>query len=359
MSKKNTDFMKPKEFQSDVPSYNFATFMDYDQVLTELIWPGDPDRFSIIGRSGDLFVMNQDNKLQASNIGITEFMNYISRGRFFARDNDGYLRQIQVDIKDERTFEFSISNPVTTPKLTAPSFWTKVFAFFGHQASKDTIQAYNDARELADALHELAANPDYNIKLDPPQVDPDAPVNVNSEASNIIEAPENTIVEPAKKELNDAEKKAFVDELNEASKFTADDVRAVLDGEDPSKMAYEQALSNLLIAKAAQMLLATKNVNLNAVKPVFEGLKESAKEFVSDTYWEKAGDVFSARELYTTRSISDQISDELIDKVNSTGLNDLLTYMNKEEKNMDKNFEEVAENIKQAMHENPALSMFK
>lgn len=355
MSKKNTDFMKPKEFQSDVPSYNFATFMDYDQVLAELIWPGDPDRFSIIGRSGELFVMNQDNKLQASNIGITEFMDYISRGRFFARDNDGYLRQIQVDIKDERTFEFSITNPVTTPKLTAPSFWTKVFAFFGHQASKDKIQAYDDAREWADALHELSANPDYNIKL----VDPDAPVNVNSEATNIMEAPENTIVEPAKKELNDAEKKAFVDELKEASKFTADDVRAVLDGEDPSKMAYEQALSNLLIAKAAQMLLATKNVNLNAVKPVFEGLKASAKEFVSDTYWERAGDVFYTRELYTTRAISDQISDELIAKVDSTGLNDLLTYMNNEEKNMDKNFEEVAQNIKQAMNENPAPSMIK
>lgn len=359
MPKKNTDFMKPKEFDSEVPSYSFAAFMRYDQDLAELIWPGDPDRFSIVGRNEDIFVMNQDNKLQTSNIRIDKCLNYIFKGRLFARDNDGYLRQIQVDIKDENTFEFSITNPLTTPEFTAPSFFTKVLAFFGHQASKDKIQAYNDAREWADALHTLAANPDYNIKLNPPQVDPNAPVNVNSEATNIMEAPKNTIVEPAKKELNEVEKKEFVDELTEASKFTADDVRAVLDGENPSMEDYAQALSNLLIAKAAKMLLSTKNMNLNAVKPVFEGLKASAQEFVSHTYWEEKGDVFFAREGYKSRAVSDQISDELIDKVNSTGLNGLLTYINNQEKNMNKNFEEVTQNLQQAMIENPAPSIIK
>lgn len=100
-------------------------------------------------------------------------------------------------------------------------------------------------------------------------------------------------------------------------------------------------------------------MNLNAVKLVFEGLKESAKDFLSDTYWKESGDVFLVRDLYKSRSMSDQISNELIDKVNGTGLNDLLTYMNKEEKNMNKNFEEVVQNIQQAMIENPAPSMFK
>ena len=391
MPKFNTPVTIPKDFNAGIPNYEYKQVIFQESEITAKIWPGVIDRDSLF-RSDNIFVLDADGEIKASSsheFQMENFGDLAYLGRLYARDNDGYLRQIQMEIKNENTLEFNISAPVTIPEPTAPSFWTKVFAFFGHQASKNLIQAYEAATAFASALTVLESSLTADINLHPPKDVLDAAADVivedafeashirqdsveNEHNGSLIEE-ENflnsdhvffradsipNINENGNKELSSDEKSGFFHDLAKASKFTAQNVQEALDDAFFDYQNYAQALSNLLIAQAAQLLLSVKNLNLNAAKPIFEGLQKSAEEFVYSTYNEEIREIANLKMVQGDDQLATQKSNELVDNVCRTGLNHLLTHMNKEEQNRNRNFEEVAQNIKQAMKENSSPSLF-
>ena len=358
MPKNNVAVVTPKNPDTKLPDPYYAEIMIQNDALCEMIWPGDESKRALL-TSENLFIMHEGGSIENIDPSVGKIFDNAFLGRLFARDNDGHLRQIQMEIVDNKP-EFNVSAPVTIPEPVAPSFWTRVFAFFGHKVSKNAIQAYNDTLEFAGALRNMAEKNEYNINLDPLQEGVNAEANVNEpEVSNILEEHENAKVEePVSNDLSEEEKDAFINELTEASKFTAENVHAVLSDEDLTHQKYLLALSDLLIAQVATTLLSSQNLNPNTVKPIFEGLKESVNEFLYTTYAKKISDIIIDKELGYKQPLA-QKSTELVDEVSRTGLEKLLTYMNSQEMNNGKNFDAVKENIKQAIADNPAPSLFK
>lgn len=344
MPKMHADVTAPKDLYSGVPNYNFRKFLEQEPNISAKLWSGDFSRDSLF-RSDNVYVMNSEGQIVPSTVDMENLGDYAFLGRLYACGSDGYLHQIKMTVKDNDTLEFSISTPITIPEPIAPSFWTRVFAFFGHKTSKKLIQVYNEMAAFAAALVELESHLDYNIDLYPPQEVLDAAANAVTDKK-----PE----ESATNELTEEEKEAFINKLTEASKFTAEDVQQLLDEDDFDHEQYEHALSNLLIAKSAQMLLSAPEMNLSAVKPIFDGLKQTAQTFVQQTYHQKCLDI-----QQNAPAVAVQKANELIQEVDRTGLADLLTFMNTADPNKGKDFAEVAENIKQAMKDNPAPSLFK
>lgn len=348
MPNTNTAVITPKDIQSGVPSYEFRNFLAMEPDITAKLWPGVLFRDSLF-RSDDVYVMNNEGQIVPSKVRMEDIGDYAYLGRLYARNSDGYLCQIQLIIENSDTLDFNISVPITIPEPTAPSFWTRVFAFFGHKASKKLIQVYNEMAAFAAALVELQSHLDYNIDLYPPQELPDAAANAVTDKK-----PE----ESATNELTEEEKEAFINELTEASNFTIENVQQLLDEDDFDHEQYEHALSNLLIAKSAQMLLSAPDMNLSAVKPIFDGLKQTAQTFVQQTYHQKCLDI-KIQIQQNAPAVAVQKANELILEVDRTGLADLLTFMNTADPNKGKDFAEVAENIKQAMADHSAPSIFK
>ena len=388
MPKNNTAVMIPKDFNTVVPNYNFRQVIDQDSAIAAKIWPGVFFRDSIF-RSDNVFLLDADTQMKTTSeqtARMENFGDYAYLGRLYARDNEGYLRQIQMKIEDPENPEFIISAPVTIPEPTAPSFLTKLFAFFGHKASKRLIQTYNEQTAFAASLIQLEGRLDLGINLHPAQevldaaakVDEEPEVihiidnsgdledSVDNEYSQIVlpndfdqnpdnvhipEEPNQNLQDTGSKKLTEAEKFDFFQDLTKASKFTAQDVQTELDDAFFDAQGYAKALTNLLIAQAAQLMLGAKNLNLNAAKPIFEGLQKSAEAFVYNTYNDEMHEIINMKMIQGNDQGATEKSNELVDKVNRTGLNHLLSYMNKDEKNQNMNFEEVTQNIQQAIKE--------
>lgn len=388
MSKINTSFTLPKQ-SDEATTYDMLADDLTPASLWKKLWPDE--NYDNLVFAQDHFLLYEDGNFTPGNVySSRDNSAKFSAGRYFVRDAEGYLRQMQVE-HGENGIEYSVSRPLTNVEVPpAPSFLTKVFAFFGHQASKNLIQAYDAATAFASALTVLESNLTADINLHPPKEVLDAAANVivedAFEASNIREdSVENehndslieeenflnsdnvflradsipNINENSNKELSSDEKSGFFHDLAKASKFTVQNVQEELNDAFFDYQNYAQALSNLLIAQAAQLMLSVKNLNLNAAKPIFEGLQKSAEEFVYNTYNEEIREIANLKMVQGDDQLATQKSNALVDNVCRTGLNHLLTHMNKEEQNRNRNFEEVAQNIRQAMKENSSPSMFK
>ena len=108
----------------------------------------------------------EESRLEFSN----DVADKLANGRFFARDPDGFLRQLQLENTENGT-ELSVSRPVKPEVPAAPSSWTRVRAFFGHKASKAKVQTYNEAKKFHTACRNLPANEGNEINLNPSEAE--------------------------------------------------------------------------------------------------------------------------------------------------------------------------------------------
>ena len=264
MSKFNTPFFRPKK-NADI-EFNLLR----DDKTPEALWQKlFPSTFvpSIIHCS-DLFLLNEEGHFEKTGIMLGKSGDSaLARGNYFVRDEAGFLRQIQVEQTENGT-ELSASRPVTIVEPAAPSFWTKVLAFFGHQASKDKMQTYNEAKEFADACRALAANAEYRLNLNPPAADrPEETLASTGRPVFQREQPEKKEREVRLKvEMPHAQ---FINHLHTAKHYTRDDFEAVLNNKNATYEDIVDAQVKLSTAELAHRLIALDNVDKDQMQHAF------------------------------------------------------------------------------------------
>ena len=280
MSKINTPFVMPKKAVNT--DFNMSSVIhNTPNSFLKKIRPND---FNILV-SDAVFLLDEEGQFVKNNLSIMRTdCNNLASGRYFIQDEEGFLRQLQFE-QTENGGELSASRPVTIVELpAAPSFWTKVLAFFGHQASKDKIQTYDEAKEFADACRALAENAEYGVNLNPTGAD-------RPEETMEPDEPETIPYVPREKELTIKMPHAqFINHLHTVKHYTRDDFNAVLNKENATYEEIVDAQIKLSTTELAHRLIALDNVDKNQMQHAFWYLSEAIENRVKNFHGNQIAD---------------------------------------------------------------------
>lgn len=306
MSKFNTPFFKPKK-NTDI---QFTLLRD-DRTPEDFWKKLFPNTFvPTIIHCSDLFLLNEEGQFEKTGVMHgKDGDSALARGNYFVRDEAGFLRQIQVE-QTENGIEFSASRPVTIVEPAAPSFWTKVLAFFGHQASKDKMQTYNEAKEFADACRALAANGEYDINLNPPDVE--RPEETLASTGEPVFQREDTEVKEQEVRLEvEMPHAQFINHLHTVKHYTRDDFEAVLNNKNATYEDIVDAQIKLSTAELAHRLIALDNVDKDQMQHAFWTCCSAIKGRVENGHGEQIETYINALnsgDEYRIRDVRNQLS---------------------------------------------------
>lgn len=280
MSKINTPFVMPKKAVNTNFDMSSVIHNTPDSFLKKI----RPNDFNILV-SDAVFLLDEKGQFVKNNLSIMRTdCNNLASGRYFIQDEEGFLRQLQFEQTDNGG-ELSASRPVTIVELpAAPSFWTKVLAFFGHQASKDKIQTYDEAKEFADACRALAENAEYGVNLNPTGAD-------HPEETMEPDEPQTIPYVPREKELTIKMPHAqFINHLHTVKHYTRDDFEAVLKNENATYKEIVDAQIKLSTAELAHRLIALENVDKDQMQHAFWYLSEAIQNRVENFHGNQIAD---------------------------------------------------------------------
>ena len=286
MSKINTSFTLPKQ-SDEATTYEMLKDDLTPASLWKKLWP-DENYDNLVFAQNHFLLYEDDNFTSGNVYPSRDISAKFSAGRYFVRDAEGYLRQMQVE-HGENGIEYSVSRPLTNVEVPpAPSFLTELFAFFGHQASKAAIQTYNETTAFAAAFSTLVNNPEKHINLNPPRAE-FAEETLASTGAHVfdVNSIQNDSIQNDSNEVwisNDMPHAEFINHLHAVKHYRTEDFKAVLDNENVTAADIVDAQVKLMTAEFAQRLLALDNLDKEHMQHTFAKLTEHLKDVVEMRY---------------------------------------------------------------------------
>ena len=284
MPKFNNPVIFPKALMAEKES-TASAFSNQEKAVAEALWVGPQ---SGLLDSRKTYILNAEGKWEPK--PISTYMSaeaYAMSGRLFARDDNGFLRQIQMAEDEFGNLTLDASAPIRQVAPRRPSIWTYIAAIFS-RACRNLIREYGRHKQFNVYLQELANNPDYNIDLNPDPVQ--QPQEENPVAQQQVEQkPEvqqsvlkSSVVQPAGPNFARMSSDEFRNYLNNQSMAMdlgfADTLRR--NNENPFVSDYYDAFARNLYAKALFQLRVFRGEYTREQKQTFQAMENGLKEFV-------------------------------------------------------------------------------
>ena len=284
MPKFNNPVIFPKALMAEKES-TASAFSNQEKAMAEALWVG-PQSGLLASRK--TYILNAEGKWEPKT--FSTYMSaeaYAMSGRLFARDDNGFLRQIQMAEDEFGNLALDASAPIRQVAPRRPSIWTYIAAIFS-RACRDLIREYGRHKQFNVYLQELANNPDYNIDLNPDPVlqpqeeNPVAQQQVEQKSEVQQSVLKSSVVQPSGPNFARMSSDEFRNYLNNQPMAMdlgfADTLRR--NNEKPFVSDYYDAFARNLYAKALFQLRVFRGEYTREQKQTFQAMENGLKEFV-------------------------------------------------------------------------------
>lgn len=277
MSRYNTPFVPPKP----------VTETDFKFLPTSIplslypkLWPNSPP---VITSAPNIYLLNENGQFEESSLVFSnDVAGKLASGRFFTRDPDGFLRQLQLENTENGT-ELSVSRPVKPEVPEAPSFWTRVRAVFGHKASKAKVQTYNEAKKFHTACRNLSANNGNEINLNPTEAE-------YQEETLAPDVRQKTTLQRETKLNKVMDNTDFHVRLHRDREFSRKEYDAVFQKKDVTAQDIKDAFIKLLKAQIVWRLHSIDNLNKDYAQHTYLILTNNIENYLNQYYIDAVND---------------------------------------------------------------------